>query len=197
METCFLEPYQSPSFFNKLPFSPLPHSSSIFQPLPWSPFPQWLAEVYRSQGLLVQGVMAYRQSLHLASQLGVHNSQVASLLRLALLALVPCMVSSWIAMGDEKKLRIFKSVAFPCPHSVRRALSGTCPWKWVDRLASRSHHWGPEAGFFACCPPFPGPSPICNKDGRKVSVWFLWFLLQHRIYIYFQHVADVKLLLSD
>ncbi|KAG8012128.1 Tetratricopeptide repeat protein 37, partial [Nibea albiflora] len=51
----------------------------------------WLADVYRSQGLLVQAVMAYRQSLQVASQLGMHSSQVASLLRLALLALGPCM----------------------------------------------------------------------------------------------------------
>jgi len=56
-------------------------------------FIQWLAEVYRSQGMLIQAVMAYRQSLQLASQLGLHNCQVASLLRLALLALGPCMVS--------------------------------------------------------------------------------------------------------
>lgn len=54
---------------------------------------QWLAEVYRSQGLLVQAVMAYRQSLQIASQFGLYSSQVASLLRLALLALGPCMVS--------------------------------------------------------------------------------------------------------
>lgn len=61
---------------------------------PFLIFSQWLSEVYRSQGLLVQAVMAYRQSLQLASQLGMHNSQVASLLRLALLALGPCLVSS-------------------------------------------------------------------------------------------------------
>lgn len=61
-------------------------------------FSQWLAEVYRSQGLLVQAVMAYRQSLQLASQLSMHNTQVASLLRLALLALGPCMVSSCITI---------------------------------------------------------------------------------------------------
>lgn len=63
---------------------------------------QWLAEVYRSQGLLVQAVMAYRQSLQLASQLGIHHSQVASLLRLALLALRPCMVSSCIKKSIKK-----------------------------------------------------------------------------------------------
>lgn len=55
--------------------------------------------MYRSQGLLLQAVMAYRQSLQLASQLGIHNSQVASLLRLALLALRPCMVSPCLQKG--------------------------------------------------------------------------------------------------
>ncbi|KAJ3604243.1 hypothetical protein NHX12_028984 [Muraenolepis orangiensis] len=51
----------------------------------------WLAEVYRSQGLLVQAVMVYRQSLQLASQLCLPNAQLSSLLGLALLALGPCM----------------------------------------------------------------------------------------------------------
>ncbi|XP_017272832.1 tetratricopeptide repeat protein 37 isoform X2 [Kryptolebias marmoratus] len=62
----------------------------------------WLAEVYRSQGLLVQAVMAYRQSLQLALQLGVQSHQVASLLRLALLALQPCMVG--VAGNDWRDL---------------------------------------------------------------------------------------------
>uniref|UniRef100_A0A6Q2Y8Y9 Tetratricopeptide repeat domain 37 n=1 Tax=Esox lucius TaxID=8010 RepID=A0A6Q2Y8Y9_ESOLU len=60
----------------------------------------WLAEVYRTQGLLVQAVMAYRQSLQLASQLGLHGGQMASLLRLALLALSACMAK---IPGDEWK----------------------------------------------------------------------------------------------
>ncbi|XP_061842584.1 tetratricopeptide repeat protein 37 [Nerophis lumbriciformis] len=51
----------------------------------------WLAAVYCSQGLLVQAVMALKHSLQLSSQLGLHSSQVASLLRLALVALRPCM----------------------------------------------------------------------------------------------------------
>uniref|UniRef100_A0A8C5A4V2 SKI3 subunit of superkiller complex n=1 Tax=Gadus morhua TaxID=8049 RepID=A0A8C5A4V2_GADMO len=51
----------------------------------------WLAELYRSQGLLIQAVMAYRQSLQLASQLCLPSAQIASLLGLALLALGPCM----------------------------------------------------------------------------------------------------------
>uniref|UniRef100_A0A672M7X6 SKI3 subunit of superkiller complex n=1 Tax=Sinocyclocheilus grahami TaxID=75366 RepID=A0A672M7X6_SINGR len=49
----------------------------------------WLAEVYRSQGLLAQASVAYRKSLQLASQLGDHFGKMSSLLRLALLALMP------------------------------------------------------------------------------------------------------------
>uniref|UniRef100_A0A8C7CF91 SKI3 subunit of superkiller complex n=1 Tax=Oncorhynchus kisutch TaxID=8019 RepID=A0A8C7CF91_ONCKI len=60
----------------------------------------WLAEVYRTQGLLVQAVMAYRQSLQLASQLDLHSGKMACLLRLALLALSPCMLK---VPGDEWK----------------------------------------------------------------------------------------------
>lgn len=81
----------------------LPISSTLLRPSP-DIIPQWLAEVYKSQGLYVQGVMAYRQSLQLASQLGMHHSQVASLLRLALLALRPCMVSTWTATPTEGRL---------------------------------------------------------------------------------------------
>uniref|UniRef100_A0A672MCS8 SKI3 subunit of superkiller complex n=1 Tax=Sinocyclocheilus grahami TaxID=75366 RepID=A0A672MCS8_SINGR len=51
----------------------------------------WLAEVYRSQGLLAQASVAYRKSLQLASQLGDHFGKMSSLLRLALLALMPCL----------------------------------------------------------------------------------------------------------
>lgn len=90
----FMFPLPPGPFVNNL-FSPL--LPLIFDSIILSLFlSQWLAEVYRSQGLLVQAVMAYRQSLQLASQLGMHSSQVASLLRLALLALGPCMVSGFI-----------------------------------------------------------------------------------------------------
>ncbi|KAL0192861.1 hypothetical protein M9458_011157, partial [Cirrhinus mrigala] len=51
----------------------------------------WLAEVYRSQGLLAQASVAYKQSLQVASQLGDHIGKMSSLLRLALLALRPCL----------------------------------------------------------------------------------------------------------
>jgi len=84
---CLKQSLLRPVSFTMFPFildfrCPPPFSSS-----------QWLAEVFRSQGLLVQAVMAYRQSLQLASQLGLHSSQVASLLRLALLALGNRLVS--------------------------------------------------------------------------------------------------------
>ncbi|XP_067087344.1 superkiller complex protein 3 [Osmerus mordax] len=72
----------------------------------------WLAEVYRSQGLLVQAVVAYRQSLQLASQLGLLSAQVASLLRLALLALGPCMAgvpgSDWKDLVMEATAEVLK-----------------------------------------------------------------------------------------
>ncbi|KAK7934129.1 hypothetical protein WMY93_005025 [Mugilogobius chulae] len=51
----------------------------------------WLAEVYQKQGLLLQAVLTYKQSLQIASQLSLHSSQVSSLLRLSLLALRMCM----------------------------------------------------------------------------------------------------------
>uniref|UniRef100_A0A8C9VPV1 SKI3 subunit of superkiller complex n=1 Tax=Scleropages formosus TaxID=113540 RepID=A0A8C9VPV1_SCLFO len=77
----------------------------------------WLAEVYRLQGLLVQAVMAYRQSLQLASQLGSFSGKVASLLRLALLALGPCMAS---VQGAEWKDLVLEATTEalklgPCP----------------------------------------------------------------------------------
>uniref|UniRef100_A0A3B3XJJ4 Tetratricopeptide repeat domain 37 n=1 Tax=Poecilia mexicana TaxID=48701 RepID=A0A3B3XJJ4_9TELE len=71
----------------------------------------WLAEVYRSQGLLVQAVMAYRQSLQLALQLGAHSFQIASLLRLALLALGPCM--EWKDLVMEATTEVLKLGSSP------------------------------------------------------------------------------------
>ncbi|XP_066510637.1 tetratricopeptide repeat protein 37-like [Hoplias malabaricus] len=62
----------------------------------------WLAEVYRSQGLLAQASVALRQSLQLASQLGHYSGKIGSLLRLALLALAPCMAG--VGGGEWKDL---------------------------------------------------------------------------------------------
>ncbi|XP_053180794.1 SKI3 subunit of superkiller complex protein isoform X2 [Scomber japonicus] len=77
----------------------------------------WLADVYRSQGLLVQAVMVYRQSLQIASQLGLHSCQVTSLLRLALLALGPCMAgvpgNDWKDLVLEATTEVLKLGSCP------------------------------------------------------------------------------------
>ncbi|XP_028851542.1 tetratricopeptide repeat protein 37 isoform X2 [Denticeps clupeoides] len=72
----------------------------------------WLAEVCRSQGLLVQATVAYKQSLQLASHLGHCSGQMGSLLRLALLALAPCMSNvpgnSWKDLVQEATTEALK-----------------------------------------------------------------------------------------
>uniref|UniRef100_A0A673MSF8 Tetratricopeptide repeat protein 37-like n=1 Tax=Sinocyclocheilus rhinocerous TaxID=307959 RepID=A0A673MSF8_9TELE len=77
----------------------------------------WLAEVYRSQGLLAQASVAYRQSLQLASQLGDHIGKMSSLLRLALLALMPCLagvcVSEWKDLVLEASTEVLKMGSSP------------------------------------------------------------------------------------
>ncbi|XP_048838840.1 tetratricopeptide repeat protein 37 [Brienomyrus brachyistius] len=77
----------------------------------------WLAEVYRTQGLLVQAVMVYRQSLQLASQMGHFSGKVASLLRLALLVLGSCMAcepsAEWKDLVLEATSEALKQG--PCP----------------------------------------------------------------------------------
>uniref|UniRef100_A0A673LH76 Tetratricopeptide repeat protein 37-like n=1 Tax=Sinocyclocheilus rhinocerous TaxID=307959 RepID=A0A673LH76_9TELE len=77
----------------------------------------WLAEVYRSQGLLAQASVAYRKSLQLASQLGDHFGKMSSLLRLALLALMPCLagvcVSEWKDLVLEASAEVLKMGSSP------------------------------------------------------------------------------------
>ncbi|XP_051981305.1 tetratricopeptide repeat protein 37 [Xyrauchen texanus] len=72
----------------------------------------WLAEVYRSQGLLSQASVAYKQSLQLAAQLGDNSGKMSSLLRLALLALSTCMtgvcVSEWKDLVLEASTEVLK-----------------------------------------------------------------------------------------
>ncbi|XP_037339604.2 tetratricopeptide repeat protein 37 [Pungitius pungitius] len=95
----------------------------------------WLAEVFQSQGLLVQAVMAYRQSLQLASQLGLHSSQVASLLRLALLALVNCMTgvpgNEWTDMILEATTEVLKLGSCPMALLFQALL------QYVNKMAAR------------------------------------------------------------
>lgn len=77
----------------------------------------WLAEVYARQGLLIQAVMAYRQSLQLSSQLGMFNSQMSSLLRLSLLALKPCLSGAlsndWKDLVQEATTEVLKLGSSP------------------------------------------------------------------------------------
>ncbi|XP_039658125.1 tetratricopeptide repeat protein 37 [Perca fluviatilis] len=95
----------------------------------------WLAEVYRSQGLLVQAVLAYRQSLQLASQLGLHSSQVATLLRLALLALEPCLAGvprkDWTDMILEATTEVLKLGSSPMALLFQALL------QYVTKMAAR------------------------------------------------------------
>ncbi|XP_075895011.1 tetratricopeptide repeat protein 37 [Nelusetta ayraudi] len=95
----------------------------------------WLAEVYKGQGLFVQGVMAYKQSLQLASQLGVHHSQMASLLRLALLALGPCMAgvpgNEWTSMLLEATTEVLKMASSPVALLLQALL------QYVTKMAAR------------------------------------------------------------
>ncbi|XP_072289660.1 tetratricopeptide repeat protein 37 [Eucyclogobius newberryi] len=77
----------------------------------------WLAEVYQKQGLLLQAVMTYKQSLQIASQLGLHNSQVACLLRLSLLSLRMCMAGTqgndWKDLLQEATSEVLKLGSSP------------------------------------------------------------------------------------
>ncbi|XP_055367212.1 tetratricopeptide repeat protein 37 isoform X2 [Betta splendens] len=95
----------------------------------------WLAEVYRSQGLLVQAVMAYRQSLQIASQFGLHSSQAASLLRLALLALGPCMAgvpgNDWKDLIVEATTEVLKLGSSPVAYLIQALL------QYVTKSAAR------------------------------------------------------------
>nr|XP_014340513.1 PREDICTED: tetratricopeptide repeat protein 37 isoform X1 [Latimeria chalumnae]XP_014340514.1 PREDICTED: tetratricopeptide repeat protein 37 isoform X1 [Latimeria chalumnae]XP_014340515.1 PREDICTED: tetratricopeptide repeat protein 37 isoform X1 [Latimeria chalumnae] len=79
----------------------------------------WLAEVYKSQGLMVAAEMCYRQSLQVASQQSSVNGKLSSLLQLALLALTLCTAkiadphwSSLVQEATNEALKIsFSSVA--------------------------------------------------------------------------------------
>ncbi|MEE6508118.1 hypothetical protein FKM82_019100 [Ascaphus truei] len=80
----------------------------------------WLAEVYQSQGMMVDAEMCYRKSLQLTSQQGNWNGKLSSLLRLALLALKVCMAkipdSRWPALVQEATTEVLK-ITF-CPLAV-------------------------------------------------------------------------------
>nr|XP_019949487.1 PREDICTED: tetratricopeptide repeat protein 37 [Paralichthys olivaceus] len=113
----------------------------------------WLAEVYRRQGLLVQAVMAYRQSLQLALQLGLHSGQVASLLRLALLALGPCMAGTpgneWKDLVVEATTEVLKLGSSPVANLFQALL------QYVTKMAARDTRRLLERLVYVSSPDFP------------------------------------------
>ncbi|XP_060893952.1 superkiller complex protein 3 [Labrus mixtus] len=127
----------------------------------------WLAEVYRSQGLLVQAVMAYKQSLQIASQLGLHSSQVASLLRLALLALGPCMAgipgNDWTDLILEATTEVLKLGSSPMALLFQALL------QYVTKTAARETRRLLERLVYA--PSQDIPVTVVQVAG--------WYLLRH------------------
>uniref|UniRef100_A0A673CQX6 Tetratricopeptide repeat domain 37 n=1 Tax=Sphaeramia orbicularis TaxID=375764 RepID=A0A673CQX6_9TELE len=127
----------------------------------------WLAEVYRSQGLLVQAVMAYRQSLQIASQLSLHSSQVSSLLRLALLALGLCMAgvpgNDWKDLALEATTEVLKLGSFPMALLFQALL------QYVTKMAARETRRLLERLVYVPCQDFP----------VTVVQVASWYLLRH------------------
>uniref|UniRef100_A0A8D3CQX3 SKI3 subunit of superkiller complex n=1 Tax=Scophthalmus maximus TaxID=52904 RepID=A0A8D3CQX3_SCOMX len=127
----------------------------------------WLAEVYRGQGLLVQAVMAYRQSLQLASQLSLHSGQVACLIRLALLALVPCMAgvpgNNWKDLVVEATTEVLKLGSSPMAHLFQALL------QYMTKMAARETRRLLERLVYVSSQDFPA---------TLVQV-ASWYLLRH------------------
>ncbi|XP_056393771.1 SKI3 subunit of superkiller complex protein [Hyla sarda] len=77
----------------------------------------WLADVYQSQGMMVDAEMCYRKSLQLASQQANWSGKLSSLLRLALLALKVCMAkvpdARWPALLQEATSEVLKVTSCP------------------------------------------------------------------------------------
>ncbi|XP_069819036.1 superkiller complex protein 3 [Dendropsophus ebraccatus] len=77
----------------------------------------WLANVYQSQGMMIDAEMCYRKGLQLASQQGNWNGKLSSLLRLALLALKVCMAkvpdARWPALLQEATSEVLKMTSCP------------------------------------------------------------------------------------
>ncbi|KAM9328956.1 superkiller complex protein 3 [Gastrophryne carolinensis] len=77
----------------------------------------WLADVYQSQGMMMDAEMCYRKSLQVASQQGNFSGKLSSLLRLALLALRVCMAkipdTRWPALLQEATSEVLKMTSCP------------------------------------------------------------------------------------
>lgn len=80
----------------------------------------WLAEVYKSQGMMVAAEMCYRKGLQLASQQSNWNGKLSSLLRLAMLAYKVCLAkipnNHWPALVQEAVAEALK-ISF-CPLAI-------------------------------------------------------------------------------
>ncbi|XP_036000323.1 tetratricopeptide repeat protein 37 [Fundulus heteroclitus] len=141
----------------------------------------WLAEVYRSQGLLVQAVMAYRQSLQLALQLGAHSFQVGSLLRLALLALGPCMAgvpgNDWKDLVMEATTEVLKLGSSPMALLFQALL------QYVTKMAARETRRLLERLVYGSSGDFP----------VTVVQVASWYLLRHLLAKNDQELVNVLL----
>ncbi|XP_073534422.1 superkiller complex protein 3 [Phyllobates terribilis] len=77
----------------------------------------WLADVYQSQGMMMDAEMCYRKALQLASQQGNWSGKLSSLLRLALLALKVCMAQvtdiHWPGLLQEATSEVLKMTSCP------------------------------------------------------------------------------------
>ncbi|KAM3940662.1 superkiller complex protein 3 isoform 1-T2 [Leptodactylus fuscus] len=77
----------------------------------------WLADVYQSQGMMMDAEMCYRKGLQVASQQGNWSGKLSSLLRLALLALKVCTAkipdTRWQALLQEATSEVLKMTSCP------------------------------------------------------------------------------------
>uniref|UniRef100_A0AAR2J8L1 Tetratricopeptide repeat domain 37 n=1 Tax=Pygocentrus nattereri TaxID=42514 RepID=A0AAR2J8L1_PYGNA len=127
----------------------------------------WLAEVYRSQGLLAQASVALKQSLQLASQLGHHSGKIGSLLRLALLALAPCMAgvggNEWKDLVRDACTEVLKLGPFPLALLFQALL------QYSIKMGARETRRLLEKIVY-------GP---CSGEAKTVALVARWYLLRH------------------
>lgn len=131
--------------------------------------------MYRSQGLLAQASVALRQSLQLTSQLGHYSGKLSSLLRLALLSLTPCMVSTHACLVNGSDL-LYAHFEFTCMSFSITCISIPDLLKPVSYKCTACHCvW------------------LALSINRKLHVWILTHSLEHDAFSLFQ-LSIVKLL---
>uniref|UniRef100_A0A8B9JVD1 Tetratricopeptide repeat domain 37 n=1 Tax=Astyanax mexicanus TaxID=7994 RepID=A0A8B9JVD1_ASTMX len=127
----------------------------------------WLADVYSSHGFLAQASVVLRQSLQLASQLGHYTGKIGSLLRLALLALRPCMAgvggTEWKDLVREACTEVLKLGPSP-PAMLIQALL-----QYSIKMGARETRRLLEKIVY-------GP---CSAEARTVTSVARWYLLRH------------------